>query len=271
MSSSAEDTLDFWRHLDVLRGVLLRIILVSLVAGCVVFCFKNEVFGFVLAPKSSEFVTYRLLDSLCGWLGLPSVGTFDVRLINTGLAQQFMIHIRTAVCVGVIAVSPYIIYLLFTFVSPALYSTERRTTAVVVWSGYVMFILGLAFSYYLIFPLTLHFLGTYQVADEVTNMIDLESYMSTLMVMSLCMGIVFEIPVLAWTLARFGLVDASFMRRFRRHSIVAILIVAAVITPTTDVFTLLIVSLPMYLLYEAGILIVSAGVRDRGDLTKNIR
>lgn len=251
------DNHNFWWHLDILRGVLIRIIIVSLICAVVAFVFKEQVFSFVLAPKSPDFITYRVIDSLCRYLGLKPVEAFDVQLINTGLAQQFIIHMKTAFCIGVLCVSPYIIYELFAFIAPALYADEKKQTLrMVVW-GYIMFALGIFFNYYLIFPLTFHFLGTYQVDTEVINMINLDSYMSTLIVMSICMGIVFEIPVLAWLFAKLGLVNASFLRKYRRHAIVAILIIAAVITPTSDVFTLLIVSAPMYLLYELSILLVN--------------
>ena len=120
-----------------------------------------------------------------------------------------------------------------------------------------MFLLGVAVSYFLIFPLTFRFLGTYQVSGEVENMITLQSYISTLVLMCLTMGIVFEIPILSWLFAKLGFLTADFMRRYRKHAIVIILIVAAVITPTSDVFTLSLVTLPMWVLYEASILVVN--------------
>ena len=127
----------------------------------------------------------------------------------------------------------------------------------VVGGGYAMFALGVAVSYFLIFPLTFRFLGTYQVSGEVENMIVLQSYISTLVLMCLTMGIVFEIPILSWLFAKLGFLTADFMRRYRKHAIVIILIVAAVITPTSDVFTLSLVTLPMWVLYEASILVVN--------------
>ena len=163
-------------------------------------------------------------------------------------------------CFGVICSSPYIVYQLFRFVSPALYAAERRYVVRVVGFGYLLFLVGAAVSYFLVFPLTFRFLGTYQVSGEVTNMITLESYISTLMTMTLAMGIVFEIPVLSWLFAKLGFLSSAFMRRYRKHAIVIILIVAAVITPTSDVFTLLVVALPMYLLYELSIVIVRLSV-----------
>ena len=132
-------------------------------------------------------------------------------------------------------------------------------------AGYVMFLLGSALNYFLIFPLTFRFLGTYQVSAEVENAITLQSYMDTLLTMNLMLGIVFEIPVLCWLLARFGVLDTAFMRRYRRHAIVVILVAAAVITPTSYVFTLLLVALPMWLLYEAGIWVVAATERRRAN------
>lgn len=181
---------------------------------------------------------------------------FLVKLINIGLAEQFIIHMKVALCIGVLCTSPYILYQLFRFVSPALYDNERKYTIRVIGSGYAMFLFGVAMSYFLIFPLTFRFLGTYQVSSEVENMITLQSYISTLITMSLTMGLVFEIPILSWLFAKLGLLSADFMCKYRKHAIVIILVIAAVITPTSDLFTLSLVVLPMWLLYEVSILIV---------------
>lgn len=227
--------------------------------GIVAFRFKETLFSIVLAPKNAGFITYRLFGWIAAITG-STTGTFQVKLINTGLAQQFIIHMKTAMCAGVLCASPYILYQLFRFVSPALYVHEQRYAVRVVGGGYGMFVLGTLLSYFLIFPLTFHFLGTYQVSNEVTNMITLDSYISTLVVMCLAMGIVFEIPILCWLFARLGFLSASFMRRYRKHAIVVTLVVAAVITPTSDVFTLMLVALPMWILYEVSIWIVKGTV-----------
>ena len=163
---------------------------------------------------------------------------------------------KTAMCFGVLCASPYILYELFRFVSPALYANEKKYSVRVVGWGYTMFLIGVLVSYFLIFPLTFRFLGTYQVAGDVVNMISLQSYIGTLIMMCLALGIVFEMPVLTWLFAKLGFISADFMRLYRRHAIVIILIVAAIITPTSDVFTLLLVSFPMWLLYESSILII---------------
>lgn len=251
-----EQQMSFWEHLDVLRTVLLKILLVTVVCGMAAFLFKDQLFDIVLAPKDSDFITYRWMTSFAELVGEASADVFDVQLINTGLAEQFLIHVKVAMCAGVLCASPYMLYQLFCFVSPALHDNERKYAVAMVGSGYLMFMLGVAVSYFLIFPFTFRFLGTYQVSGEVTNMIALPSYISTMMVMCLTMGIVFEMPVMAWLFGRMGLLSAGFMRRYRRHAVVIILIVAAVITPTSDVFTLLLVSCPIYLLYETSIAVV---------------
>ena len=236
----------FWDHLDELRSVIIRALVVTVVAAAVAFCLKDQLFEVVLAPRTSDFITFRLLG----------VEAFNIHLMNTGLTEQFMIHLKTAMYAGVLIASPYIIYLLFGFISPALYDNERRYATLLCTSGYLMFMLGTLLNYFLIFPLTVKFLGTYQVSEDVANMLTLQSYMDTLIMMSLVMGIIFELPVVSWLLGRMVLLNASMMRMWRKHAIVAILVIAAIITPTTDAFTLLIVALPIWLLYEASIFIV---------------
>ena len=249
------NTQSFWEHLDVLRTAIIKIVTVAVVFGIAAFFFKEQLFDVVLAPKDDKFITYRLLDRIAAWAG-GSMDSFSIRLINTGLAQQFIIHMKTALCAGVLCASPYILYQLFRFVSPALYDNERKYVTRMVGGGYAMFSLGVLVSYFLIFPLTFRFLGTYQVSGEVDNLISLDSYISMLVMMCLAMGIVFEIPILSWLFAKLGFLSAEFMRKYRKHAIVMILAVSAIITPTSDVFTLSLVALPMWILYEASILIV---------------
>lgn len=249
-----EVTGSFWDHLDEFRGVVIRALLVTTLCSVVAFCFGEWLFDFVFAPSRDDFITYRLFNRLGDGLVPP----FEVKLINTGLARQFMIHMKTAFCAGVVCASPYILYEIFRFVSPALYTNERRYATRIVAGGYIMFLAGAALSYLLIFPLTFRFLGTYQVDQCVENMIDLDSYMSVFLTLALCMGLMFEMPVLAWMFGKAGLISSQFMSRYRRHAIVVILVTAAIITPTSDVFTLLIVSVPMWLLYEVSICLVRA-------------
>lgn len=253
MSGQATGT--FWDHLDILRWAILRSLAVAVVFAVAAFCLKDLLFAVVLAPRSSDFVTFRLMG----------VEPFSVHLMNTGLTEQFLTHMRVAMYAGVLCAAPYIIYELFRFISPGLYAAERRAAVWVVSSGYVMFMLGTLLNYLLIFPLTVRFLGTYQVSADVDNMLTLQSYIDTLLSMSLIMGIIFELPVVCAILGRLGMVNRRLMSHYRRHAVVAILIVAAIITPTTDIFTLCIVSLPIWLLYEASILLVPSA-RPSGEL-----
>lgn len=238
--------LSFWEHLDVLRLCLIKIVLAIVVSGVVAFFLKDYIFDVILAPSRSDFITYRMLEAT----------SFTLHLINTGLTEQFMIHIKMAMMTGIVCASPYIIYVLFGFISPALYANERSTSIKVVTSGYIMFLVGMAVNYFIIFPLTVRFLGTYQISPEIDNMLTVSSYIDTLMMMTLTFGIIFELPVVCWILAELGLLRYEWMTRFRRHAIVAILIVAAAITPTADIFTLILVSLPIWILYEMSILII---------------
>lgn len=223
----------FWEHLDELRSRLWRILVMVVIAMVLCFFFKEQLFAIVLGPKPEY-----------------------LQLINVELTQQFLIHMRVALWAGLIIASPYIIYEVFAFIAPGLYENERRITIRAVVISYLLFVSGVLLSYFAIFPITVDFLGSYQVADYVTNTITLSSYISVMGIMCLLMGVVFELPVLCWLLAKVGLLKASFMRHYRCHAVVVILILAAVITPTGDPFTLSFVSIPIYLLWELSILIV---------------
>ena len=233
MSSGETDTAQsFWGHLDDLRSCLIKIGIVVIVLGIAAFLFKEELFAVILAPQKGDFITYRLIDKI-GSLWGESPASFSVELINTGLARQFVAHMTAAVYAAVLCASPYILYQLFRFVSPALYVNEKKYVIRAVSYSYLLFMAGVLLSYFLIFPLTFRFLGT------------------------------FEIPILCWLFGRLGILSADFMRHYRRHAIVLILIIAAVITPTADVFTLSIVTLPMYVLYEWSIYIVKHTTQKR--------
>lgn len=236
----------FWDHLDVLRSDLIRIGIAVLVAGIAAFALRDPLFRLVLAPTHSDFCLWRWMHA----------APFELRLINTGLTEQMMIHLRVAAIAGLIAASPYVLYVLFRFVSPALYAHERKQSLVILLAAYAMFAVGMVLNYLLIFPLTVRFLGTYRVSEEVGNMLTLSSYIDTLVMMTLMFGVVCELPVLCGILARMGLLHAAWMTRYRRHAIVVVLTLAALLTPTTDIFTLLIVALPIWILYEISILIV---------------
>ena len=243
--------MDFWGHLEELRGCLLKALAAVALAAIAAFCCKVWLFYVVMAPSHPDFITYRLFTRLTG-----VENNFHIDLFNPELAQQFLVHMRVALWMGLLVVSPYLLYLLFHFVAPGLYAHERRYALRAVGGGYVMFLMGVALNYFLIFPLTFRFLGTYQVSADVPNQIALTSYIGMLLMLCFLMGVVFELPVLSWLLAKIGVLKPEFMRKYRKHAIVAIIIIAAVITPTGDAMTLSLVALPIYALYEISILVV---------------
>lgn len=223
----------FWDHLEELRHCLLRSLAVIVVFAILAFIFKDEVFAVVFAPKDQ-----------------------NVQLINTELTSQFMTHMMVSFYCGIVVAAPYILYEMYKFISPALYQNERRYATRIVGSSYIMFMLGTVFCYFVVFPFTFRFLGNYQVSGDVDNLISLSSYIDTFLILCLMMGVVFELPVLSWFLGKLGFLNRQLMQQYRRHAVVAILFVAAVITPTSDAFTLIIVSLPIYILYELSIYVV---------------
>ena len=249
----------FWDHLDELRTVLIRILAVVTVLTVVSFVFKESIFSFVFAPKESSFVLYTLLDRAAHLLGIDGgVSPFSISLVSTQLASQFITHMKMSLCTALLLSSPYMLYQLLRFVTPALYEHERRYAVPVITWGYLLYLIGAAVSYLFVFPLAVRFLGTYQVSAEVTNLITLDSYISTFVMLTLLMGLMFELPIICWLFAKMGFINAPFLCRYRRHAFVIILVVGTVITPTADVFTLLLVSIPIYILYEASIMVVKS-------------
>lgn len=255
----------FWDHLDALRSCLLKALAATAACTLAAFLFRDELFKVVLAPKNAHFVTYQAISSAGRTISgaafkLPD---FEARLINTTLAGQFAAHLRASLFAGFCLASPYVIWLTFRFISPALYDSERQTALQTLVPACIMFFLGAAVDYFLIFPLAFRFLGTYQASPEVANAITLQSYLDTFFLTALVMGIVFEIPALCYVLARTKLLNASIMRHYRRHAMVGTLLLSAVITPTSDAATLILVACPMYLLYEAGIITAAVTRKQR--------
>ena len=261
----------FWDHIDALRSVILRAGLTIVVMAVLLFIAMPWIFdNVILAPCRSDFPFYRLLASISrasgGGLWMPDFATdtdFHCDLINIQLASQFFIHMSTSFWLAVVISFPVVVYIIWGFVSPGLYPSEKRGAVKAFLWGNLMFYLGVAVGYFIVFPLTLRFLAEYKVSDLVPNQISLDSYMDNFLVLILVMGIVFELPLVAWMLGRAGVLTRAFFSRFRRHAIAGLLILAAVITPTGDPFTLMVVFLPVYMLWElSGILVPSSSDDD---------
>lgn len=261
-SGSLEARMGFWDHVEALRRVLLAAAFIVLCFTVVYFIFMPRLFdSVILAPCRADFPLYRLQDRLSeAWTGdNAGVVPFHVSLINIRLASQFFIHVSSSFWLGVVTAFPVIIYLLWRFISPGLYPSERRGACSAFTFGNLMFFLGVAAGYFIVFPLTLRFLAEYKVSDAVANQISLDSYMDNFVVLILVMGLVFELPLLAWLLGRAGLLTRSFFRIYHRHAIVVLLVLAAFITPTGDPFTLMVVFIPLYMLWLVSARIVPPG------------
>lgn len=249
--------LTFGGHLNILRKMLFRMLIMIAICGIIIFYFKEETFDILLAPRTSSFITYQWLNRLADFcnFSLP-IESYNIKLINTELSAQLMTHISIACYLSILVTSPYIIYELFRFISPALYHSEKQISILIIISSYILFFMGILLNYFIIFPISFQFLGTYQVDKSIENTINLSSYISTFINLSLAMGIVFLLPILSSFLSYCGVINKDILIRYRKHAFVIITIIAAIITPSTDIFTLAIVTIPMYLLYEFSIIVV---------------
>ena len=240
--SGTEKEMTFWDHLEELRGTIFRSILAVCLFSVLGFIFKRQLFDVVLLPASQDFFIYRLL----GW-------TFDLQLINVEVSAQFFVHLQAACGAGLILAFPFIIWELWKFIAPALYKKERRAvrTAFLMASG--LFYMGVAVGYFLVLPACVQFFMNYSVSSMVTNSITIGSYMSMFTSTVLMVGIAFEFPTVIWALSRIGVLDRGMLKKGRRYAIVAVLIVAAIVTPA-DPLSMMVVAAPLYLLYELSIL-----------------
>ena len=256
LNDDRPNAMTFGEHLEELRQMLFRILVAVIAIAIIVFCFKDWTFGLLLAPSHWDFVTYRYIEKFLHWLGSNfSFDEYHVNLIATELSSQFMTHVTAAFYLGLLGASPYIIYELFRFVTPALYENERKYSVRVAIIVYVLFIIGVLMSYFILFPISFRFLGTYSVSDMVESNITLHSYISTFTTLTLIMGLVFQLPVIAFFLGKIGAVKSDFLKRYRKHALVIIMVVAAIITPP-DLMTLILVTIPLYLLFEVSIRIL---------------
>ena len=256
----SEKELTFWDHLDELRRVLFRVLGVWFVLAIGYFIAMPYLFdNVILAPCHNDFIFYDLLRWIGQRLDLQDeffTQEFHVKLVNINLAAPFFVHMSTAFWMSVVTAAPYTFYEIWRFVSPALYPNERKGVRKALGIGTVMFFIGVLLGYFMVYPLTLRFLSAYQLSAAIENQISLNSYIDNFMMLVLCMGLAFELPLVTWLLSLLGLVHKTFLRKYRRHAVVIIVIASAIITPTGDPFTLTVVAVPLYLLYELSILMI---------------
>lgn len=246
----------FGGHLDVFRQMVFRVTYVTGTLSIVFFYFKDVTWDLLLAPSEWDFCTYRWLELFMNNIGMDfHFEEYHVNLIATDLSSQFMAHISTACYLGLLGASPYVLYELFRFISPALYDSERHYSVQVAGTIYVLYIIGVLMSYFILFPISFRFLGTYSVSERVVSNITLDSYISTFVSLTLVMGVVFQLPVITYFLAKMKIVTKDILSKYRRHALVMIMMIAAIITPP-DLMTLILVTIPLYLLYEVSIRVV---------------
>lgn len=235
----------FWDHLEDLRMSIFRMIAVFAAVVVGLFFFKDFLFGeVILGPSKADFFLYRLLGT-----------DFSMELVNLEVAAQFMIHMKVTFLSALVLTFPYIIYEVWRFIAPALYDNERKAVRGAFLFASFLFYLGVAVGYALIFPLMLNFFAGYQVSPDIPNTFSLSSYIALLTSMVLTFGIVFEFPTVVVALSTLGVLKKGTLASFRKHAVLVVAILAAVITPSGDPFTMLVVSVPLYLLYEFSILL----------------
>jgi sec-independent protein translocase protein TatC len=274
-SRTNDGEMSFLEHLEELRWHIIRSILAIVVFMIVAFCFKNFIFNtIILAPRNPTFFTNRILCHLADIMHTPAlcINSHPFNLINIKMSGQLTTHITVAMVAGVIAAFPYVLWEFWQFFRPALHSNERNYAKGAVTAASLLFFTGVIFGYYALAPLSIHFLSTYEISPDVTNQINIRSYIGTLTSLCLATGLVFELPIITFFLTKVGLITPSFLKKYRKHAIVVIFIIAAIITPP-DVFSQTLVAIPLLALYEVGILIskrvMKQKERDRAEFMKD--
>jgi sec-independent protein translocase protein TatC len=263
---NGEKEMSFLQHLEELRWHIIRSILAVVIFMIIAFIFKNILFkDIILGPKSPDFITNRLLCQLGEYLNAPSlcINTKPLNLISIKMSGQITTHITAAMVAGLILAFPVILWEFWQFFKPALKPSEARYAKGAVLAASGLFFIGVCFGYFMLAPLSIHFLSSYEVDPTVVNQINIRSYIGTLTSICLATGLVFELPIISFFLTKIGIITPSFMRKYRKHAIVIIFIIAAIITPP-DVFSQTLVALPLLILYEISIFI-SAGVMKQKD------
>lgn len=263
---SLEAEMSFFDHLEVLRWHLIRSCIAIVIFTGIAFSYYDFIFDkIILGPKSPGFWTYRVMCQLADRFHLGDdycIKNINFNIINTEMAGQFTLQLNSSLLMGLVIGFPYLLYELWRFVKPGLTDKERTSASGFVSYATLLFILGVLFGYYIIAPLSITFLANYTVSNVIQNQITIDSYLSSVATLTLGSGIVFELPILIFILSKIGIMTPAFMRSSRRYSTVIILIIAAVITPTPDVLTMLTVSFPLFILYEISI-IISARVEKK--------
>src|SRR5690554_1404244 len=262
---STYSEMSFLDHLEELRWHIIRSVLAIMVFAVVAFVMKDFIFNTViLNPRTPEFWTNRMFARLAEFVGTDALRINDrpLELISIQIAGQFLTHIWVSIIAGFIIAAPVVFYEFWKFIKPALYDNEKKYAGGAVFFTSILFVMGILFRYYLIVPLSIHFLGSYNVSGDVVNQINLRSYIGSVTSISLASGVVFLLPIFSFFLSKVGILTPEFMRTYRRHSYVVMLLLSAIITPP-DIFSQIMVFVPLFILYEISILISKSVVKKR--------
>ena len=263
--------MSFLDHLEELRWHLIRATIAVVLAGSLAFVFKELIFeGIIFAPKRSDFPTYKILCKAAQLIGFDSFCFTELpfRVQSRTMAGQFSAHIWTSITAGFIVAFPYVLFEFWRFISPGLKTNERRNSRGFIIVASILFFLGVLFGYYVITPLSMNFLGSYTVSDQVFNDFDLSSYIGLVRACALSAGVIFELPIIIYFLTKIGLVTPAFLRKYRKFALVIVLIISAIITPP-DVASQIIVAVPVVILYEISIVISKIVIRRQEKRVKN--
>jgi sec-independent protein translocase protein TatC len=259
-----EAEMSFFDHLEELRWHLVRSAIAVCIFMGVAFYYYDFIFDtIIMGPSKPTFWTYRMLCKLGDALHRDGFCVHDIpiKLMNNEMAGQFTLQINSALMIGIVLGFPYLLWEVWRFVKPALHEKERKAAGGFVFYATILFVLGIMFGYYIITPMSVNFLAGYTVSSAITNWFSIDSYISSVSTLTLASGAVFQLPILVYILSSLGILTPKYMRNGRRYAIVIILIIAAVITPTPDMLTMTVVSIPLFVLYEVGIVV--AGVVEK--------
>jgi len=251
------EEMSFLEHLEELRWHIVRSAVAVVILAIVAFINYDIIFDqLILKPKTPEFATNKFFAWLSDLLNVQALAlnTKPLDIINIQLSGQFATHIKISILSGVILAFPYIFWEFWRFIKPALYSTEKKYATGAVFFSSLLFMMGILFGYYIIVPLSIHFLGSYNISSQINNQINLTSYISTVSSIVLAGGIVFELPIVVYFLSKVGIITPEFLKKYRKHAYVVLLLLSAIITPP-DVFSQILVCFPLVFLYEIGIII----------------
>ena len=263
--NSEPGEMHFLDHLEALRWHLVRSAGAVVVFALLAFVNKSILFdSIILGAKNPDFLTYRALCFLSEKVDIDfCIREVPFTLINIDMSGQFTTHIYVSFIAGFVMAFPYFLWEMWRFIKPALSSREINHSRGVVFFSSLLFLAGVSFGYFIISPLSVNFLGSYQISEQVANQISLSSFISTVTMLTLATGVVFELPIVIYFLSKFGLVTPAFLKLYRRHAMVVILIVAALITPSPDITSQIMVAIPLFLLYEIGIWVSAVVLKNK--------